>query len=236
MFEPITPDLGAYVHIAADDLLHGNASARILKALSHYNVLVFRQVGINDDTFLAFTAALGNMHASTVTDDGSVASRKGLFRIALDKDDRTQREFIRGNDYWHMDGMSYAVPVKATLLKCESAPSLGGDTGFANLHAAYAALRPEMQDRLDGLIVGHCLSAALGRLYDAPTSADFARWNAIFPRLEHPLVWKQENGRSALLIGSTANDIVGISPEAGRVLLDELLEWCTQDRFTYRHT
>lgn len=235
MFEPITPDLGAYVLIAADDLLHGDAPARILKALNHHNVLVFPQVGINDDTFLAFTAALGNVHANTVTDDGSVASRKGLFRIALDKDDRTQREFIQGNDYWHMDGMSYAVPVKATLLKCESAPSLGGDTGFANLHAAYTALPPEMKDRLDGLIVGHCLSAALSRLYDAPTAADFARWDAIFPRLEQPLVWKQEDGRSALLIGSTANDIVGISPEAGRTLLDELLEWCTQDRFTYRH-
>ena len=65
--------------------------------------------------------------------------------------------------------------------------------------------------------------------------ATFARWDAIFPRLEHPLVWTQESGKSALLIGSTANDIAGLAEGESRALLDELLAWCTQDRFTYRH-
>jgi alpha-ketoglutarate-dependent taurine dioxygenase len=141
-----------------------------------------------------------------------------------------------GNDFWHMDGMSYSVPVKATLLKCESAPKQGGDTGFANLHAAYAALPAETKRRIAGLKVGHCLSASLRRLYESPTGDDFARWDAIFPRLEHPLVWRQDSGKSALLIGSTANDIAGVDEAEGRALLDELLEWSTQDRFTYRHT
>jgi alpha-ketoglutarate-dependent taurine dioxygenase len=85
------------------------------------------------------------------------------------------------------------------------------------------------------LRVGHCLSASLRRLYDRPSSEDFARWDAIFPRLEHPLVWNQEDGKSALLIGSTANDIAGMPEDESRALLDELLAWSTQDRFTYRH-
>jgi alpha-ketoglutarate-dependent taurine dioxygenase len=175
------------------------------------------------------------MHENRVTDDGSKASEKGIFRIALDKDDKTQREFILGNDFWHMDGMSYNVPVKATLLKCESAPREGGDTGFASLYAAYDALGREKKSRLENLRVGHSLSAALSKLYDAPTAEDFARWDAVFPRLEHPLVWHQENGRSALLIGSTANDIAGWDEAEGKRLLAELLDWSTQARFTYRH-
>jgi alpha-ketoglutarate-dependent taurine dioxygenase len=190
---------------------------------------------MSDDIFLALTAALGEKHENKVTDDGSAAINKGIFRIALDKDDKTQREFILGNDFWHMDGMSYTVPVKATLLKCESAPNVGGDTGFANLHAAYAALPVETKQHLAGLRVGHCLSASLRRLYEHPTDADFARWDAIFPRLEHPLVWTQESGKSAMLIGSTANDITGMTETDSHALLDELLEWSTQDRFTYRH-
>ena len=64
---------------------------------------------------------------------------------------------------------------------------------------------------------------------------DFARWDAIFPRLEHPLVWSQESGNCAMLIGSTANDITGMDEDESRALLDELLAWSTQDRFTYRH-
>jgi alpha-ketoglutarate-dependent taurine dioxygenase len=232
---PITPQIGAVVRVAADEVLRAGNPARILEALERHNVLVFPEVRMSDEVFLALTAALGEKHDNKVTDDGSAASEKGIFRIALDKDDRTQREFILGNDFWHMDGMSYAVPVKATLLKCETAPGDGGDTGFANLHAAYAALPPETRARLSGLRVGHCLSAALRRLYAAPTQADFDRWDAIFPRIEHPLVWSQENGKSALLIGSTANDVAGLSEAEGKALLDELLAWCTQDRFTYRH-
>jgi alpha-ketoglutarate-dependent taurine dioxygenase len=53
--------------------------------------------------------------------------------------------------------------------------------------------------------------------------------------MERPLVWTQACGQSSMLIGSTANDVVGLSEEDGRALLDELLEWSTQERFVYRH-
>ncbi|MEJ5978847.1 TauD/TfdA family dioxygenase [Novosphingobium sp. PS1R-30] len=234
-FEPITPAIGAYVRAKAEDVIQDGAPGRILEALNRYNVLVFPEVHMSDDIFLALTAAMGVMHDNKNTDDGTAVSQKGIFRIALDKDDKTQREFILGNDFWHMDGMSYTVPVKATLLKCESAPREGGDTGFASLHAAYEALPDDRKQALQDLKVGHCLSSSLRRLYEAPTPEDFARWDAIFPRLEHPLVWHQDDGRSAMLIGSTANDVTGMEEAESRALLDELLEWATQERFTYRH-
>jgi alpha-ketoglutarate-dependent taurine dioxygenase len=233
--EPITSQLGAYVKVAPEDAVVGDSPETILATLDRYGVLVFPQIHMSDGIFLELTSALGEKHENKVTDDGSAASEKGIFRIALDKGDRTQREFILGNDFWHMDGMSYSVPVKATLLKCESAPLEGGDTGFANLYAAYDAFPVEKRRSLASLKVGHCLSASLRKLYEQPTEDDFKRWDAIFPRVEHPLVWAQENGRSALLIGSTANDVVGMSYSDSQVLLRELLEWCTQERFTYRH-
>jgi len=233
--QPISPAIGAVVRIAAEETVRAGNPGKILEALDRYGVLVFPRIGMSDALFLELTAALGEMHRNDVTADGSEASDKGIFRIALDKDDKTQLDFIKGNDYWHMDGMSYAVPCKASLLKCESAPREGGDTGFANLHAAYEALPAEMKDRLEGAKVGHCLAAVGRKMYDRPTDEDFARWDAVFPRLEHPLVWNQANGKTALLIGSTANDIAGLDDEAGAALLDELLAWCTQDRFTYRH-
>jgi alpha-ketoglutarate-dependent taurine dioxygenase len=233
--EPIKPTLGAFVRVSPEGAIRDGVPRQLLDALNRYNVLVFPQIDMSDDVILQLTAAMGEKHDNTVTADGSEASNKGIFRIALDKDDKTQREFILGNDFWHMDGMSYSVPVKATLLKCQHAPREGGDTGFASLHAAWDALPEARKRQLKDLKVAHCLSASLRRLYESPTDEDFAHWDAIFPRLVHPLVWTQNNGRSSLLIGSTANDIVGMSCEAGRALLDELLEWCTQERFCYRH-
>lgn len=233
--EPIRPELGAFVHGAPEDVLADGAPKALLAALKRFNVLVFPEVHMSDETFLELTAALGEKHGNGVHRDGSEASNKGIFRIAVDKDEQVQRDIIKANDFWHMDGMNYAGPNLATLLKCEQAPSNGGDTGFADLHAAYDALPDATKARIRDLKVGHCIAATLSKLYDAPAPEDVARWNSIFPRMERPLVWTQSSGRSSLLIGSTASDVVGMSDATGQALLDELLEWATQDRFTYRH-
>lgn len=233
--EPITAAIGAYAHVAAENVVKDDIPQRLMDALNRYNVLVFPQVHMSDEQFVALTAALGDSHDLSVTDDGSSTSDKGIYRIALDKDDKTQLDYVKGNDYWHMDGTSYDMPGKGTLLKCETPPSEGGDTEFANLFAAYAALPEERKRALEGVRVVHCL-AAVGRLmYDDPTQEDFDRWNSVFPPREHPLVWHQQDGRTSLLIGSTAERIVGLDAEEGQTLLQDLLDWCTGSDFTYRH-
>jgi len=57
----------------------------------------------------------------------------------------------------------------------------------------------------------------------------------VFPPREHPLVRRQKDGRVSLVIGSTAQEIVGIDLAEGETLLEDLLEWRTRDTFTYRH-
>ena len=231
----ITPHIGAFLRVSADAVLEPEAIVQVLAALDRYNVLVFPQIHMSDEFFAQFTAALGESHDLGVTEDASGASDKGIYRIALDKDDRNQLDFIRGNDYWHMDGTSYDMPGKATLLKCEVAPSEGGDTGFASLFAAWDALPAERKRELEGLRVLHYMASVGRRMYKAPTAEDFARWDAVFPPTEHPLVWHQKSGRTSLLIGATAGDIPGMAEAEGRALLEELVEWATAPRFTYRH-
>ena len=233
--EGITPLIGANVHIAADDVINEGIPSQILQALGTYNVLVFPRIHLSDEQFIALSNQLGEKEAVKATADGSAPSDKGVYRISLDKDDKTQLEYVKGNDFWHMDGTSYKVPGKATLLKCESAPSEGGDTGFASLFAAYDALPPQRKQQLENMRVRHCLAAVGRKLYEQPTEDDYRRWDAVFPSTEHPLVWKQRDGRTSLLIGATADSIVGLPEDEGTAILQELLEWCTQERFTYRH-
>ncbi|TCM20694.1 alpha-ketoglutarate-dependent taurine dioxygenase [Novosphingobium sp. PhB165] len=233
---PLGGGTGASVRIEPACASTPQAARAIRDALDRYHVLIFPEAHFSDQHLLDLSSVLGSLHANDVTDDGTAPSGKGIYRIALDKMDANQLDYVKGNDWWHMDGTSYDTPGKATLLKCESAPAEGGDTGFANLHAAHAALPQDRRDQLESLRVSHCL-AAVGRLIHAePTAADFARWNAVFPPREHPLVWHQKDANSVLLIGSTADHVVGMEASQSRQLLDELLEWCTQDRFTYRHT
>jgi alpha-ketoglutarate-dependent taurine dioxygenase len=49
------------------------------------------------------------------------------------------------------------------------------------------------------------------------------------------LVYARESGRKSLLIGYTADEVVGMSKAEGRALLMRLLEWTAQPAFSYRH-
>jgi alpha-ketoglutarate-dependent taurine dioxygenase len=235
--EPINERIGANIQVAAEDLLDDGNPAKIMAALNKFNVLVFPEIHMTDEQFVALTGALGEKHDLAATQDNSDTSKKGIYRIELDAKakDKNQLDYIRGNDIWHMDGTSYNVPGKSTLLKCERAASAGGDTEFANLFAAYAALPEARKQQLEKLRVVHCMEAIGLQLYDAPSADDFARWNALFPPTEHPLVWHQQDGRTSLLIGGTALKIAGMADDESRKCLNELLHWSTQAQFTYRH-
>ena len=45
-----------------------------------------------------------------------------------------------------------------------------------------------------------------------------------------------KNGRKALFVGSHASHIGGMPEEEGRALLKDLLNFATQDKWTYMHT
>ena len=233
--EPLSPSIGAIVHISADGILEDGVPERVFEALNKYNVLVFPQINLTDDQLIQLTEAMGSYEKVKDRGGDETEGKMGIYRVALDKTDKTRLEYVQGNDFWHMDGTSYKMPGKGTLLKCEVPPEAGGDTGFANLFAAYEALPEEKKQQIASLRVVHCLESVMRKLYDDPPQEDLERWNALFPPTEHPLVWKRDDGRASLVIGATAFDIVGMSREEGGALIKELNDWCTQDQFTYRH-
>lgn len=235
--KPIDETIGAYVMVAAEDVMSPGTPEAIMDALNEYGVLVFPEVNMSDEQFVALSDHFGEKHDLNATQDGSETSSKGIYRIELDSanKDKAQLDYIAGNDLWHTDGTIYNVPGKSTLLKCERPAASGGQTEFADLFRAYEALPDERKSEIEKLRVIHNFRAVGVQLYDAPTKEDFGRWDAIFPDTEHPLVWHQKDGRTSLLIGATADRIAGLSYEDGRRVLDGLLDWCTQEQFTYLH-
>jgi len=163
------------------------------------------------------------------------ADALGIYPVTLDPSRAKFIDYIHSNEHWHMDGTTYAVPPKATSLKCEVAPSSGGDTEFANLFAAYDDLPVAKRTELVGLRVIHSAEAANSKFFKNPSDEDLQRWRSNGPPREQPLVWQQSDGRKSLIIGSTADRIVGMDLEQGRRLLDSLLAWCTQAKYCYRH-
>jgi alpha-ketoglutarate-dependent sulfate ester dioxygenase len=52
----------------------------------------------------------------------------------------------------------------------------------------------------------------------------------------HPLVWTHRSGRKSLVLGASADYIVGMDRGEGRTLLDELLERATVPDRVYSHS
>jgi taurine dioxygenase len=136
---------------------------------------------------------------------------------------------------WHTDHSNDTRPPKATVLHAVKLPDQGGDTQFANMAAAYAALPTAMQQRIDGLMGIHLYqSSHSARKLMGLSEANKERVpNAVL----HPIVrtHPQNNRKSIYINPIRIEGILGLDHKAALPLLDELLHHATQEQFQYRH-
>jgi alpha-ketoglutarate-dependent taurine dioxygenase len=228
----ISPAIGTAVHVEKDALRDDEVARRCLELLDERGVLVFPRIGLNDAEQLAFTDKLGARVNFTSRVPGGNKSAQDVYTITLDPKINTEPEYVLGTYFWHMDGLtSPIIPPKASVLSARTVAPKGGQTEFASSYAAYEALPEEDKKDLEGLRVVHSVTAAV-RAVTTPDALDPVRRNMSH---EHPLVWKRQSGRKTMLIGYTADSVVGMSQAEGRALLARLLEWTAQPAFTYRH-
>ncbi|GIX31694.1 MAG: dioxygenase TauD/TfdA family protein [Porticoccaceae bacterium] len=234
--EPITPRFGARIPIDRHTLLQPGVPEACLSLLDRYGVLVFPKIGVSDREQAQFSERLGvRVGSKFATPGASESDDLGIYPVTLDPERAKFVDYVKSSEQWHMDGTTYRVPPKATMLRCVVPPNEGGDTGFADLFSAFADLPAERKEALMPLRVVHSAATANLRAFPNPSVYDLKRWLDNGPPTEQPLVWRQADGRCSLVIGSTADHIVGMDLEAGRALLAELLEWCTQERYLLRH-
>jgi alpha-ketoglutarate-dependent taurine dioxygenase len=227
----LSPHLGVQV-TGVGDLRDDTLISRFLEALKWRGVLLIRGLHLDDDAQLAFSRKLGEV----------VALRgRQIFTVSLDPAKTSQAEYLKGTFNWHLDGTTAKVPVKATTLTArhvamtvKGAGEVGGGTEFASTYAAYENLPAPERKRYDDLRVVHSFEASQRLVKPDPTEKEVTAWRTV-PTHEMSLVWKRRDGRRSLVIGATADHIAGMEPASSRALLDDLLDWSTQERFRYTH-
>ncbi|MGQ4336469.1 TauD/TfdA dioxygenase family protein, partial [Streptomyces hayashii] len=143
-------------------------------------------------------------------------------------------KYLKGAFFWHLDGTTDDVPVKATTLTARQVAMTGGGTDFAGTYAAYESLPEKDRERYESLRVVHSFEAAQRLVDPDPDERELAVRRSR-PTHEVSLVWRRRDGRRSLVIGATADHVVGMDPDDSRALLDELLDWTTQERFRHTH-
>jgi alpha-ketoglutarate-dependent taurine dioxygenase len=164
---------------------------------------------------------------SNVRADGTVRPDDDIVKI------------LKGNMGWHCDSTYMPVQAKGAVFTAHVVPEEGGETGWADMRAAYDALDPAIQARIEPLSAHHSLRYSQGKLGHAhkPGSAYSGYGMTVEEPPLRPLVKVHpETGRRCLMVGRHAFGIPGLEPEDSERLLDELAEAACQPPRVYHHT
>lgn len=221
-----TPRIGSEIRTDLDTLLSGREAERIRATLEQRGVVLFRGLQISDEQQVAIARTLGTVVANEGED--------GIYKISLDESVNQRAKYLKGSLFWHFDGSLQPYPNLATLLRAVRLSDTGGDTEFCNTYAAYDDLPQSDKELIADLRVVH--SAERSQYYVTPEMSyeEIAFWQKS-PTKECPIVWTHRSGRKSLLLGATADYVVGMSPEESRALLARLRDWATQPQYVYRH-
>ena len=223
--------------------LSGADVAAIGAGMDRYAVLVFRDQRLTDEQQLAFSRCFGTLEETR----GTGISKPGEQRLHpafadvsnIDKDnkllerDNRRRLYGLGNMLWHSDSSFKAVPAKYSILSGRIVTSEGGNTEFADMRAAYAALDDATKAEIDDLVCEHSLIYSRGILgFTDLTSEERATMRPVRQRLvrTHPAT-----GVKSLYLASHIGTIIGWPVPEARAFIRDLTEHATQRQYVYAH-
>jgi alpha-ketoglutarate-dependent sulfate ester dioxygenase len=232
--EPLHETVGVEVSGADPDRLAGDdaVATAVLEALGRHGVLVFRDLHLEPGAQVEFCRRLGEIDYSAADDP-----LPGIMRVTLDRSKNASAPYLKGTFHWHIDGCTPEgdeCPQMATVLTAVAVADSGGETEFVSTYTAYDELSAAERDQLGGLRVVHSLEASQRLAFPDPSARLVAAWRTR-QTSEHPLVWTHRDGRRSLVLGASADHVVGMDLEEGRALLTDLLRRSTTPERVYRH-
>ena len=255
---PLTGSIGAQVEgVDLDREVPDHVAEEIRRALAEHFVLVFRSdekatpdaqhrlaALFGEPQPLEVFQFLGRQQAAIAFEPGSkiaASNDKAAPEKAVPvRWEELQNIGLAGDfDGWHIDSsFTHWIPHVA-VLRAETIPPVGGDTGFASLCAAWDGLSPMLQEWLAGATAIHHVppgfKEGVGLAHYGPEAE--ARFDAEFPPREWPLaIAHPETGRRALFVnpGYTVH-INGLKRRESHALLRLLCQHVASVDYTYRH-
>lgn len=234
VIEPLDATFGAT--ITGIDLAHLDEQTldRLYAVWLEYALLIFPGQHLSKDAQIAFARRFGDLEfeiapLSNVRADGS---------LRPDDESDDVMKVLKGNMGWHADSTYMPVQAKGAVFTAHVVPGSGGQTGWADMRAAYDALDPAQRQRIEPLAAYHSLYHSQGRLGHVPKQGSNYSGYGFHdqdPPLRPLVKTHPETGRCSLLIGRHAYGIPGMDAEASDTLLQELVEFSCQPPRVYYH-
>ncbi len=213
--------------------------ARIHRAHLNHHVLVFRDQRITPQQHIDFSSLFGPLQIH-VLKNFQLAGHPEILIVSNIKDAAGQPIGLGdAGHYWHSDLSYKDKPSLGSLLHAQELPGEGGDTLFADQHAAYEALPEALKARIAPLKAEHSYLAKYEELRArSPWRPKLtqAQIDEVAPSI-HPVVRTHpETGRKALFVSEHfTTRTVGLPEAESQALLAELFAASVRPEFTYRH-
>ena len=234
---PLTPLFAARIEgVDVARGIDGATMAGLRDALDRYAVLVLPGQVIDDQAQIAFSQGFG---ALEMTRPGALGAGSAVIvlsnigpggEIAAPSDKQLLNN--KANRHWHHDSSFKPIPARASLLSAREIPSAGGNTEFAFMRGAFAALEAAEQARLRGMVALHDFGWSRGRV--DPTLVTEAE-KTQHPAVRQAVVLEENPYGPALYLGAHARSIDGMTDAESRALIERLMAHATEDRFIYSH-
>ena len=219
---PLHPSLGA--EVAGVDLaapVDAPTRERLGRALADHLALVFRDQVLTPAQYLAAASIFGPPMAQHY----SQHNMPDFPLIGL----IWHRNGQQPAEQWHTDHTNRERPPAATILYGVEIPSAGGGTSVASMRAAYTALPDEERRRLESLTTVNGLD---GHADTRPEDLEQYGKPVAHPMVRtHPV----HGSRAVYFHVSKASHIEGMSPEASKRYMRELLERMIRPEIVYHH-
>jgi len=228
---PLSPTLGAEVRgLDLSRPLSPDIRKRLYDVFVERHLLCFRDQDLTKRQQVMFSEQFGELERHTLRNRGQDDEPFVHVVSNLGEDGKPTGKVA--STMWHTDKSFRPLPSLATILHARTLPPEGGDTCFADMIAAFDALKDEERTKLESMRVVHSWELSrenIGRVMsedekrDAPTN--------VWPLARtHP-----DSGRKCLFVGMHASHLEGMPLEEGRSMIEALEARATVEPFTYRH-
>jgi taurine dioxygenase len=232
---PLSPALGGI--ISGVDIAAGVSDeqfAEIRQAFIDYSVIFFRDQQITPDQHIEFARRWGEINVNRFFQ--AVDSHPIIAEVRKEAD---QKANIGAE--WHTDHSYDEIPAMGSILYAREVPTVGGDTLFASMYAAYDALSDGLKQMLSTMNAEHSSRHVFGEvaygdrdlddLGSRLGNTDAATQDSIHPVIiRHPL-----SGKSSLYVnGDFTVKFENWTQEESQPLLDYLYSHARQNEFTCR--
>jgi len=228
-------EIGA--EILGVDVCHLSTSEfeKIYQTWLENNIIAVRDQNLTIPEFLHYSKRFGILHEhpskSTRHPDHAELTVLGIDKFDSEGNLITA-VYKRGGETWHTDGAYDEIPFKGTQLYALAIPSVGGDTLFASMYAAYEALPDALKNELEGKMAAFTYGGRTQKS-NALLNAEDRDWAAVC----HPLVSEHPETKRRRLYFDPGKilRVEGMSHASSEALIEELTGYMIQPQAQYRH-